>query len=286
MITIFTHTNCPDGYTCAWICWKKYGINKNVQYVGLHPNTAWAEYPDIKGHMVLMFDVCPTKEAYDMLQKHTKQFHVYDHHVSNYRMFKDSEHVTFDLDHSAAYMAWKVIFPKTRVPSIVKYIEDNDMGWWKLSVTKSLSLALSINHKLNFSKDKFIVWDNLLSSREINKYIGIGNHYLNLLNYLVQPVLKTVKIIKYFTWTVGVVETDFKKPLSSHLANHIANDLNVDFAAIVGGKERRHVMMRASSTSTVDLSIIASKYGGGGHAKAASMTLPDHYTKFFSIKKV
>ncbi len=99
-------------------------------------------------------------------------------------------------------------------------------------------------------------------------------------------MLKHVQIIKLDEWKVGIIECDFKKPISSHLANTITYELNVDFAAIISGNQRNQILMRAHANPNVDLTKICEKYGnGGGHPKAASMILDVDYKLVFLQKK-
>ena len=32
---IITHVKCHDGYTAAWVFWKKYGMSSNIFYQNL-----------------------------------------------------------------------------------------------------------------------------------------------------------------------------------------------------------------------------------------------------------
>lgn len=278
---IITHVKCHDGYTAAWIFWKKYGMSSNIFYAGIHPNAPWSSYPDVRGKHVLMFDVSPTIDAYMQLVKHAKSFHVYDHHISNYRTLKDLPHVTFDLKHCGAYMAWNFLHPKKPIPLLLKYIQDHDMGWWKIPGSKMFVEALSLNFVLNFTDASFKKWDRLNNTKAINYWISIGNHYETLLQHLVQGMDNKIQLRYVENFKVGLVECDFKKPLSSYLANYIADNFQVHFAAIISGDNKQYILMR-SSNPKVDLSKIANKYGsGGGHPGAASMTISGDYNKIF-----
>lgn len=283
---IITHINCADGYTAAWVVWKKYGISSKISYHGIHPNAPWSSYPDVEGKRVFMFDVSPTMDAYLKLVKHTKSFHVFDHHISNYRALKSMPNITFDMDHCGAYIAWKHVYPKKKIPLLIQYIEDNDMGWWKLKGSSQLVSALSINFKLHFTDECFKAWDKLNNKKSIAHWMQVGKHYEHLLSYLVQSMDNKIQLRYLDGYKVGLIECQFRKPLSSHLANYIANNFEVDFAAIISGEENNRVMMR-SANKNVDLSVIAKKYGtGGGHPGAASMTIKEGYDEIFSRENV
>ncbi len=272
-ITVLSHGYCPDGFSSAWITWLVF--KDKADYYGFFPSTKFEDLPDLKGKTVYLIDVVFRESVMKKVFQTAKEVIILDHHISNIRKLKEmaeqSDRCMINLEHSAAYMTWKHFFPKKKIPKIIYYIEDNDMGWWKLPYSLDFITALKVNFSLKLNEKNFKKFSKFLNDKEIKHLIKKGIHYRELINWIVENNLRRAQLRKLDGHTVYLANCNVGKPICDSLANKLAQNPDVDFAAVysVSKKGNKTVMLRAVKDD-VDVSKVAEKYGGGGHQKAAA----------------
>ena len=273
-VVIITHTYCLDGFAAAWVAYQRYKYR--ASYHGIHPNSGISELPKIKNKIVYIFDVSVNKETLDYIRKNCKKFILIDHHISGYREIGNEDCTYFDMNHSACFLVWKYFFPKRKTPPFIKYIEDNDIGAWKIPLTREFITAVHVKYPLELTLENLKIWNALQKPVIIKKLINMGKRYLEMIEYIVNSNIHKAHDKYVGFYKVKLINLNIGKPISDAIANKLANKSNVDFAAVWTYIERKksfRVIMR-SVNKKIDLSKIARHFSadgkGGGHPGAAA----------------
>ncbi len=269
-IVVFYHDGCSDGFGAAWAAWKKFGAR--AEYVGTYHN----DDPKIamKGKGVYLVDLCFRPEVIAKIKKVATSITIIDHHKSSANWVQLATTPVFDLKHSGAVLSWMFFHPKVKVPSLLLTIEDIDIWNWKRKFTDEIieysslvpmefKLWSAFAKKLDDPKQKREVvrmGKILVQDREmrVRKLVGIGaegmidGHKALIVN---SPVTIDHTAKRIYEGLTG-------KPESKH---------NV---AIIWSRRPDKFTVSLRSNDKVDVSLIAKKYNGGGHPRAAAFTLP------------
>ena len=270
---VIYHGSCVDGFGSA-LAVKQFftqnNIKKNITYhAGYFSNPP----PNVENKNVLICDFSYNKETMLDLILSSKNLLIIDHHKSAESALKDipDENKYFDINHSGAYLTWKYFFPDDDVPLLIKYIEDNDIWIKKMPYTCEVS---SFIQSLPF---EFNEYEKLLDDTYLNNTVipvGCGMYKQNEY-YIKQAVKKaTPKFImidnKYYF--VCFLNTSI---LKSEIGNKVFTEYTLcDFSAMYSindFKKNETIFSLRSENNRTDVSIIASKFGGGGHRNAAGV---------------
>ncbi|MDQ5957552.1 MAG: hypothetical protein QG614_527 [Patescibacteria group bacterium] len=264
---IIYHKNCLDGSASAWSAWLKY--REEAIYVPASDRENLpSEIIDIENKKeveLYILDFSYPKEVLLKLQSEFKKLTILDHHKTAKEAIMSIRDYVYSEDKSAAYLSWEYFHPNEEVPLIVKYISEGDM--WRYSLP-DYSLVLSY---INSSNGKNI-FDSLSEKRKF-----IDDHF--------DQVLVIGKIL----------EENFKEKVNQNLENkYKINFAGYEVWAVNGSKEyRSHVgnelaelsgtfgvyfyihqnILRVSlrSVPDFDVSVIATKLGGGGHKNSSGI---------------
>ena len=259
-IFVLYHNDCSDGFTSAWVAWKKFG-NK-ADYVGIDPSSKPID--GLKGKEVYMLDVIYPIQYLKKIIKENKKVIAVDHHLSNKKSFDLVGNGLFDLNHSGAVLAWKYFNAKTKIPKLIKHVEDVDLWKFKLPKTKEIFSYLDT---IEFS---FGNWDkvskNLDNKKTHNQYVQKGALILNYQDILINRIIEgQAELVNFFGHKVYAVNSPL---FNSQIANPLINKRSP--IGIVWSQSKDgvvHVSLR--SDGSVDVSKLAAKFKGGGHKKAA-----------------
>ncbi len=155
-IVVLYHKKCPDGFSGAWVAWKKFG--DSAEYIPMPPGS---DAPRMEGKQVYCIDYIPDdlSDLRDFISRN-KSVIAIDHHASNESSVPLFSSSKFDKNKCGSMLAWEYFFPEQPVPTLLKYIQDVDLWQWKLP--KSKELALYVN-TIEFA---FPAWEQLLSDFE------------------------------------------------------------------------------------------------------------------------
>src|SRR3989344_6684524 len=146
-IVVFYHKNCLDGFTSAWVAWKKFGAR--ADYIGLDPRRP--AVPHLKNKTIYFLDIICSKQDLRKLVRENENVTVIDHHVSRKDIIHLASDSFFSLDHSGAVLSWHYFHPNKKIPKLLLYIEDYDLWRFKLSGTKEINAELGI-HPFDFKE--------------------------------------------------------------------------------------------------------------------------------------
>ncbi len=254
---IVYHKNCPDGFCAAFVAKKKY---PEAELCG---KTYGEEPPDVTGRNVLMVDISWKREEVLKMATTASSLQILDHHKTAEKELENLEFTTFDMKRSGAGLTWDTLFPDQERPWYVNYVEDRDLWNWKLPDSKAVSgyimaLPTTLEH-----------WEIL---DDISEYEAIyaGNCIIMHIEHYINGVVAEVQEGVLEGYKTGVVNAAYLN------ISDVCNKLCENYEVGLGYFERHDSMIQFSlrSMGDLDVSVIAKKYGGGGHKNASGFQLP------------
>lgn len=277
---VIYHAGCSDGFCAAWLFhrWIPQARYVPAQYGNNPPDLT-----DIDDIYILDFSY-PAGTLLAMSEN--RKVVVLDHHKTAQRDLENIDGgenlmASFDMDKSGARLAWEYLWDKGRLsedlsgyytrydpPWLVAYTEDRDLWKWKLEHSKEVNAALR-SYPLEFD-----VWDNIADSvyaedhgNFFYKFITEGKAILRYKAKLVDQHVRRARPAwldgQQFA-AVNCSTGDLQSEVAGKLAEtHLFGAVWIDQG---GGTQ---IWSLRSKSDDVDVSVIAKKHGGGGHAKAA-----------------
>ncbi len=276
---IVYHEACPDGIASLW-CANYYKMIDKVYpcRAGKNPTQ------DLTGLNILFVDICPQLDYLLELVKIAKYVVILDHHKSAETMINDNKdkfseidnlHIIFDMTKSGCQITWDYFFDDKPRPFFIDYIGDRDLWLWKLPKSKEINMAI---YKLNYINRLSELLEN---PEEKIKYLEeIGNIFVSSENEQIEIGIKNAIDAKfnyedktYRIWLGGNINPQLRSEFGNLLCDKEFNDNTLpDFAAIWQYDpldDNFWISFRGNKNRSPDLSVITSKYGGGGHPMAA-----------------
>lgn len=310
-VSVLYHADCLDGFGAAYAAWRHFG--DAAIYRPMHHGESWA-LADVAGHAVFILDFSFPPEFLETMAAIAASVTQIDHHASALKAWGDKlpagasglcsyQHPTlplrvmFDLEKSGARLAWEHFHPDTPPPAI-RHIEEQDM-WRFTPATRPFCRALRL---LPFD---FAVWhqlvletpddtaprylDMLRQGNAIEQFYQLeidrlANSGLRMpANVRGEPVdsLQAVRhdqaVVSHETlsWlAVRGIAINANALFASELGNALAEQSG-SFGLIwqLSGDGEVKASLR-SKGKALDVSVIATRYGGGGHPNAAGFRMP------------
>jgi oligoribonuclease NrnB/cAMP/cGMP phosphodiesterase (DHH superfamily) len=271
---IIYHANCLDGFTAAWVAWRKYG--DDAEYIAAN----YGDEPvEALGEDLLILDFSYPRRHLEYMAKVANSIRVLDHHKTAEADLAGLDFCTFDMKRSGAGLAWDALFGTDGVdryssrPSLVNYVEDRDL--WKFVLEESRAVSAFVS---SFERT-FATWgwiDKRLQC-EPDRCIAEGQAILRALNGYVDGLRDKWRCGHIGGYDVPVINTTHAiSELVGALAELQEGDgSRVPFAA--GWFQRQDgkfiYSLRSRGEQGFDVSAIAKQYGGGGHKNAAGFTV-------------
>jgi len=269
----YFHAGCPDGFGAAWAVWKAWG--EDARYVPRGHERDPMRRSHV-GETVVFVDIAPDNEYLRELADGAARVIVLDHHLTARDRYAsdpgvenlvvaNGHEVVFDLDHSGAVLAWSWFHPDEEPPSLLSYVEDQDLWNWKLPWTEAVNAAIG-SHERDFA-----TWERL-ASMPAEELAREGEPILRAQRAEVQRSLLAAHPV-----TVGELRIEAaNSPLHrSHIGHELAK--RAAFGHPIGLVYRttgRQVDASIYSIGDVDVSEVARRYGGGGHRNASGFSVP------------
>ncbi|MBI2623690.1 MAG: hypothetical protein HYW65_03925 [Candidatus Liptonbacteria bacterium] len=261
-ILIIYHGDCPDGFSGAWVAWKKFG-NK-AEYFAAERNTP---LPRIKGKEVYCIDFTPEPaSAVRRMEKEAAHLVLIDHHITAEPRMRFAQEYWFSLKHSGAVLAWQYFFPKKATPQLLRHVEDIDLWKFKLPHSRALGAYIGL-----FDFD-FKTWDGL--ARKFKSAAGrrrAAEQGALLLKYedgMVREIVRHAREVRLEGRRVLAANS----PVFDSQIGHALAAKKPPFG-IVWREEDGHIRVSLRASGAFDVAKIAEKYGGGGHKAAAGFLL-------------
>jgi oligoribonuclease NrnB/cAMP/cGMP phosphodiesterase (DHH superfamily) len=261
------HHPCADGFTAAWAVWTRW---PDIQYVA---GSYGADMPDLAGKHVLMVDFSMKREALLELVAVAASVTILDHHVSAQRdlepLIEDGTiSGIFDMSKSGAMLAWEYCHPAESTPYLVQYVQDRDLWNWVLEDSKAVSAYIQLQSLT------FAAWDKLADELEdctgFDNAVALGKALLRKQDSEIGAGIKATKR----RMTIGGYDVPVAN-LPHFLASEAGNILcrNEPFAATyfdsADGSRSFSLRSDKDDPRAIDVSLIATAFGGGGHKNAS-----------------
>ena len=257
---VIYHGECPDGFSAAWVAWKKFG--ENADYFGANHEEPIPE--GLTNKEIYVLDFSFPKEIMAELVKNNKKVIVIDHHKSAEESVKMAHEYVYEMDRSGAVLAWQYFYPDLSVPWLLRYIGDRDM--WKLELPDTFAMGLMLD---TFDKN-FETWGKLAEELEDEntrrKYIEQGKLIQRYENKVIEDITSSNKEVVIFEGH-EVYAVNAPHFFASQMGNFLCKEKPP--LAIVWSWSEGKITVSLRSGGSVDVSEIAKKYGGGGHKGAA-----------------
>lgn len=263
------HANCADGFGAALAVWLRFADSR-PEFVP----AAYGEIPpNCTGHDVLLVDFSYKLPVLEQIIAQAKSVTILDHHKTaeaDIQPLLDAGrvHGEFDMARSGAAITWDWCFPDEDRPRLIEHIQDRDLWQFKLKATRELSAAL-------FSYDfDFEVWKNILTAVEDDEgmefMVRMGQTLRRKHNKDLDEILKATKrrmLICGYSVPVANVPHMF----ASDAGNRMAEG-ELFSASYFDTPDGRKFSLRSKDTG-MDVSEIAKRFGGGGHARASGFKM-------------
>ncbi len=268
-VTVFYHRNCSDGFGAAWAAWRRFSGHRPLSFAPYNYGDPLPEIP--AGHDVFILDLSFDPEFLSRLRSKAHHLVLLDHHKSAMEkiapLYPGDPDIVFDMSRSGAMIAWQRFFPGEPVPNLIRYVEDRDLWRWNLPLSLEVTTAMA-----SYAFD-FEVWDRLCrtlgygSVSEENPLAVEGRSILRYQSMLLKTAIRETGVWGRFS--SGERAFFVNSPvLTSEIGGAMKSDTPFVVIWSIRKDGRVSYSLRASEGGP-DLSKIASRYGGGGHAKAA-----------------
>lgn len=261
---VFYHGGCSDGFSAAWVAHKKFG--DDAEYIAANFN----EVPDVRGKDIYMLDISVSDKKED-IEKLMENNHIVliDHHVTRQNLVQLIPESYFAIDRSGAMLAWEYFNPRKNPPTLITYVQDQDLYSWKLPFAREIMVSV------NLSDRSFDAWDKMAADLENemkrNSYIEKGKIIQDYYNKICASMIKDGSMLVEFEG-FKVYAINVPHMFGSDIGNNLA--LSTNSFAIVWSEDGEETCVSLRSIKDFDVSEIAKKYGGGGHKNAAGFNLP------------
>lgn len=271
---VISHYPCLDGFTAAWACWLKHPDAEFVH--GVHGQPP----PDVAGRDVFVLDFSYKRIAMEAVCKAAKTVLILDHHKSAQAdlagldnwLDGDTVNVVFDMEKSGARLAWEWFHPGVEVPLFVRLVEDRDLWRFALPLSKDMNAYF-------FSYDySFEGWTRLRKGCDAADVRGLyADRGATILRKQDKDVKELVdRLARRLTFNRTLVGDAPPSVLCANLPYTLSSDAagvmaeGEPFAATwYQDAEGWCVFSLRSREGGVDVSEVATRYGGGGHEHAA-----------------
>ncbi|MEM9174886.1 MAG: hypothetical protein AAGC67_06600 [Myxococcota bacterium] len=264
----FYHAGCPDGFGAAWSVRRAWG--EDAWYVARGHDDR-VRMGDCEDALVAFVDIAPAEDELRELADVAAQVMVIDHHVTaRDRLASDPRRVNeleadghvlhFDLTHSGSVLAWHTFNPDTDTPDLLRYVEDQDLWNWALPDSDAVNAAIA-----SYPRD-FETWDRL-AAEPIEKLVAEGKPILRANRIEIERRLEHVRPIALGTERIEAVNASINRSQLGHeIAKRAAFGKEWGLVYRVEGTE---VFATIYSIGDLDISKVATGYGGGGHKNAS-----------------
>lgn len=259
------HANCADGFTAAWAVWRAHPDTE------FHAGIYGEAPPDCTAHDVVMVDFSYKRDALLEIAAVANSVLILDHHKSAESELIDlPDNITaiFDMERSGAMMAWNHYHPDYPAGDLIIHVQDRDLWQFKREQTRAFQANL-------FSMEyTFENWDRVNSicadDYKYHQFVAEGEaierkHF--------KDVAELIRVAASRSVIAGFDVPTLNAPY--FFSSDAGHDMGQGepFAACYWDTPKGRVFSLRSEDGGEDVSLVAAKFGGGGHKHAAGFTL-------------
>lgn len=255
---ILYHAGCPDGFCAAYVAQARWPHAELVPVTHGMP-LVLTHYI---GKHVLVVDFSWKRPQCEELANVCASLTILDHHKTAEVELAGLSYATFDMNKSGATLTWDTLIGGPR-PWFVSYVEDRDLARYALPDSKSVSAYIMA------LPQTVEAWSRL-SALSLDYVKTMGAAIRTHIDHYVDEVCAERQIGTLAGHKIAVVNAPFQN------IGEVCTSLTQWAPIGCGWFERRdqHIQFSLRSISNVDVSTIATLYGGGGHKNAAGFQLP------------
>lgn len=296
-IVCLYHAECLDGFA-AMLGVYTYALLNNYEFVR---EAVYYGYPivELKTELkptdtVFIVDFSFPIDCIRYLSTIVESVKIFDHHkgafgifeqIAEYHALDQLKNIDFefDLNRSGAKITWDELH--THTPLWVEHVSDHDLWLNKRTFTKAVVAVLMTYgfdditpewkalFRFDSDADLFKLYDSGAALVRAREQMVRGICYYNNQTHISEFLGKLVALIecpRFYVSDVGDLATK-----ENYLANHVGFiNLDTDVAICYHAQGDKYKYSLRSKKDTVDVSLYAVLFGGGGHVNAASFTLP------------
>lgn len=287
---IIYHKNCIDGFAGFFIAYLSNKLLQNVNIYGDQPSTKTVP-SDIDDKDIIIIDVAYNKDVLEQICKYAKSVVFIDHHdgikqdVVNIQKKYNNIEIIYDEEFSGASLSWKYFNGDDKIPSFIRYIQDNDTGKWLDKNTRPFIYALRTFFKLEPTYKNIKQWNKLFDNEYVLKMIKKGSYMEKYSKYLIKKNMMYHTIEKFPSKKIYNLSPDtFKEigqykvavfcggscPSVSDLAIETMKTFNCDFCIMWTYNIDSKKYILSMRSTIVNIGEICRIFGGNGHKLAAS----------------
>jgi oligoribonuclease NrnB/cAMP/cGMP phosphodiesterase (DHH superfamily) len=248
--------------------------------------------PHIAGKNIIIIDVAYKKDILEEIISVAKKVTFIDHHDSIHNDIlsmnvKYPHEIIYNERKCGSELTWEYFFGNKPVPKFIDYINDNDIGAWKLSNTLPFITGLEVNYKTDPTKSTIKQWTKLFRTKEVISLIKIGRIYMEYKNHLLEENYKRYSMESFpsklvcdkfpddFTkegqYRVALLNTNC--PGASLLGVKVLANIDCDFVIMYTYNMDRKDYVLMFRSKKIDVGSIAKVFGGGGHKLASACSI-------------
>lgn len=278
-ILVVYHANCPDGAASAWAAWKRFG--EEAEYRAMNYGEPAPSDEEVSGRDVFYVDFSAPRNDLLRIRAAAKGLTILDHHTTAQAELEGLPYAKFDMNHSGAYLAWQFLAGATSTPDVIRYVEDRDLWRWALPDSKAISAAISSFGVTEDFRRFDLVHEALSSPSGYDRLVAVGMAVLAYQDETVKVALTRRMMGILGGHVVPIVNTT---TLFSEVAGELAAGYPFGVAWFVRADGKIQVSLRVRE-GDFDVSALAKRYGGGGHAKAAGFESDLPWRELFGVVK-
>jgi len=274
---VLYHAQCRDGQAAAYVAVSALRrVGFDVDHVAcIHGGPI----PSVVGYDgVYIVDFSFKRDVLVEMAKNVQVVVVLDHHktaqadLENWADRPKNVQVHFDMTRSGAKIAYDFFRPNVGdIPEILyDYIQDRDLWTWKLDRSHAVSAWIST---FGEGFDSFAAIIDEYRHLGFESVVAAGEAVIAYQKQVVDKHLKSVEVYNLLGHKVAVVNatTMISEVCHEALNQHPEADFALSWQDLV--KEKKRVFSLRGRKGGVDVSEVAKKLGGGGHASAAGFSV-------------
>jgi oligoribonuclease NrnB/cAMP/cGMP phosphodiesterase (DHH superfamily) len=265
---IISHSNCNDGLAAVWAAKRKYP-EAEIHFRQYGDPVGDIEY---EGRDVIMVDFSFDREVLIEMNEKAKSLLVLDHHKTAQERLEGLPFAIFDMERSGAGLAYDHLLGDGTAPPVdgrshrhwlVDYVEDRDLWRFDLAHSKAINAGIA-SYPRNLES-----WEEM-SKRNPQDLRAEGYTLLRSEDGAVKALARFGAEREIEGHKVLVVNSS---SLQSRIGEELAQGRPFGVVYFLTGDGDVVVSLRSRGETGIDVSKIAKKFGGGGHARAAGFKL-------------
>jgi len=274
---VIYHAQCRDGQAAAYIA---VSALRRMNYEVEHVACAYGgPIPCVVGFdAVYIVDFSFKRDVLLDMSRNVEVITVLDHHKTAQADLVGWDDrpgkiiIHFDMNRCGARLAYDHFDGASMGISqtLINYIQDRDLWTWKLGNSKEVSAWIST---FGEGIDSFSVIHDEYARLGLEGVVAAGDAVIAYQNQVVEKHLKSVEVMNLLGHKVAVTNatTMVSEVCHEALNKYPEADFALSWQDLV--KEKKRVFSLRSRKGGVDVSEVAKKLGGGGHANAAGFTV-------------